>query len=752
MKKEQSVPMQETENNVVEAERVNTTEFPTVVAVEPEYKGETVPASAAHAKKKRSLFQSRSKGKPIEQACSVEESVAEMPNAEEGMKVYGGDSMDDTREVSVSQKTRVLGDEADADDGGDHATQLMLDGFESEEETEEGEDETLRRIRREKIQDFSQKREEHERAEARAVAEEPIERGEVVYPETPLEKTEAASKEEFTSRQQLGALRQKLQAAQRTAGVSLFLVAAMEIILFFIAVFSFVSPAVSMNPVTYLIVHLVLLIGMMFAVRVRLRAGLSRLFSGAITAESGVALVAILTLVHTALQFLNTTGITDGTTPVLTAVAGLSLLLMQVADKLEADRVSRTFGLVAAQGDKLTAKRIEDSALAEEIGRPAVALGEPRVTYFRKTEFCGEYISNSEDSLCANALMRWYVPIAVVLSLIVSVVYLLVNGLTTWLLAVTLFCSMICISSPALMLIYLRSVMAVAAQAMHKSKTAVVGYQAVREYGSSHAVALDAIDLFPQTSVLLHGIKTFSGTRIDEAILDAASVSVRAGGPLSHLFRRMILNKVDMLHDVDTLVYEQDMGLSGWVSGRRVLIGNRKLLDNHGIDIPSKDYEERYAKNGRQLVYLSIAGELSAMFVVSYTADPRVKKMLTDLTRRRITLLVRTCDPNITESLIAATFELNGFYVELLGAPAGRSFEALVDGVSAQEPSGIVSTGDVCDMMGALARCRRLRSGIRLFTAIQTVIGVIGMAMTVGMAFAGGVLIPPLFAVEFLGI
>ena len=49
MKKEQSVPMQETENNVVEAERVNTTEFPTVVAVEPEYKGETTPAPAAHA-------------------------------------------------------------------------------------------------------------------------------------------------------------------------------------------------------------------------------------------------------------------------------------------------------------------------------------------------------------------------------------------------------------------------------------------------------------------------------------------------------------------------------------------------------------------------------------------------------------------------------------------------------------------------------------------------------------------------------
>lgn len=747
VKKERSVSRQETENTV--EERENTTEFPTVVAVEPEYEEEKASAPAAHAKKKRGLFQRRKYKEPQEQP--IEEPVTETVDAEEeGIKVYGDETIDDTREVTVSQKTRVIDGAADADENTDHATQLMLDGFESDE-GEEGEDEALRRIRREKIQDFSQKREEHERAEAEQ-QEEPTERGEVVYPETPLEKPEPVREGEFTSHQQLGAVRQKLQAARRKAGVSLFIAAVAEIILFFMAVFSFVSPAVSMNPTAYLIVHLVLLAVMMFAVRDRLQAGLSRLLSGSATVESGAALAVLLILLHTVLQFLNTTGVTDGTTPVLTAVAGLSLLLMQVAHKLETDRVSRTFGLVAAQGEKLTAKRIEDSALAEEIGRPAVALGEPRVTYFRKTEFSGDYLKNSEDPLCGNALMRWYLPITAAVSLIAAVVYLVLNGLTAWLLAFTLFCSMICISSPVLMLIYLRSAMAVAARETQNNATAIVGYQAVEEYGSSHAVALDAIDLFPENSVLLHGIKTFSGTRIDEAILDAASVSVRAGGPLSHVFRRMILNKVDMLHEVDTLVYEQDMGLSGWVSGRRVLIGNRRLLDNHGIDIPSKDYEERYAKNGRQLVYLSIAGELSAMFVVSYMADPRVKKILTDLTHRRITLLVRTCDPNITESLIASTFELNGFYVELLGAPAGRSFEALTDGVSPQEPAGIVSTGGIYEMMAALAKCRRLRTGMRFFTAMQVALGIVGILMTVGMAFFSGVLIPPLYAAEFLGI
>lgn len=728
-------------------EKENTTEFPTVAAVEPEY---TEPRKAARAKKKRGFLKNL-----VKEVAAEKETVRELapPVAEDepddGMKVYGESGMDDTREVSVSQKTRVL-DDIEDDEGSD-ATQLLLDGFDNEEEPEEGTDEALRRLRREKIQDFSQKREEHERAEAQQ-AEEPVERGEVIYPETPLETPAPAAETDYTTPAQLGALRQKLQAVKRSAGLSLFAAGIAEIILLFMALISFFSPAVNMSPVAYLIIHLILFGVVLFACGNRVKAGLSCLFGGTATAESGVALAAVLTVVHTALQFVYPGGIVDGTMPLLTAVTGLSLLLMQAADKLEADRISRTFGLIGAKGTKLVAKRIGDSTLAEEIGRPALAIGEPRVTYFRETEFAGDYVRRAEDTVCAHPLMKWYLPLTLAIALVAGVLYLILNGLTAWLMAVTLFCTVICVAAPVLILLYLRAALSAVSTGMRENGTAIVGYDAVREYGSSHAVALDAIDLFPENSVLLHGIKTFSGTRIDEAILDAASVSVRAGGPLSHVFRRMILNKVDMLHEVDTLVYEQDMGLSGWVSGRRVLIGNRKLLDNHGIDIPSKDYEERYTKNQRQLVYLSIAGELSAMFVVSYIADPTVKRMLTDLTSRRITLLVRTCDPNISESLIASTFGLNGFYVELLGAPAGRSFEGLVDGVTDFEPAGIVSVGGMCNMMGALANCKRLRTAVRVFTVLQAVVGIVGMLFTACMALINGALLPPLYAIEFIGI
>lgn len=695
-----------------------------------------------------------------------EELLTELPvSEEEDVRVFDEvvEVPDDTREISLSGdgeigKTRVI---ELAEEGGSHVaedepSQMLLEGFADEEEeqsAELGQEETLRRIRQEKIQDFSQRREQHEReiAEAQKVEVEPADETD---PTEQVENVEPAGDnapvQETIETMSLTAVRQRLQQQVHRSGITLMLSVFLEAILFLIAAVSAVSPAIAMDPVAYLVVHLVLFIALVIANGTQLRAGMTALFKQhRLITDGAIALSSLLTVVHTVLLTLNTNGVVDGSAPVLTGIAGFGLLLVQISHRLELNRTVRDFGIFSSKSEKLVVKRITDDAVAEEIGRPAVPIGVPRVAYFRRTETTESYVDKLGYDPAAGFL-SWYLPVTLAVSVIVSVAYLLISGLTSWIFAVTLLCGMLAVSAPMLMMLSLYTTLFAAGKKVREQLTAIADYRAVENYGASHAVALDAMELFPENSVLLHGIKTFSGTRVDEAILDAASVSIRAGGPLSHVFRRMILNKVDMLHEVDTLVYEQDMGLSGWISGRRILIGNRKLLDNHGIDIPSKDYEERYAKNGRQLVYLSIAGELSAMFVVSYTADPTVQRVLKSLTEQRITLLIRTCDQNVTESLITSVFDLNRYYVELLNAPAGRSFETLVSGVSQAEPDEIVSTGGALGMLMALAQCRRLRAGVCLFAVLQALVGILGMMLLAVPALLGGALFPPLYVIEYL--
>jgi len=138
------------------------------------------------------------------------------------------------------------------------------------------------------------------------------------------------------------------------------------------------------------------------------------------------------------------------------------------------------------------------------------------------------------------------------------------------------------------------------------------------------------------------------------------------------------------------------------------------------------------------------------MFVVSYTADPAVRRVLKSLTDRRITLLIRTCDQNISESLLTSVFDLNGFYVELLNAPAGRSFETLVSGTSETEAAEIVSADGSLGMMSALAQCRRLRAGVRVFETLQAVIGIGAMALVAVTTLVSGAMFPPISTIGIL--
>jgi len=81
--------------------------------------------------------------------------------------------------------------------------------------------------------------------------------------------------------------------------------------------------------------------------------------------------------------------------------------------------------------------------------------------------------------------------------------------------------------------------------------------------------------LFPQGMINLSAIKIFSDTRIDEAIVEAASLTNQAGSILKHMFYDIIAGKTEMLNPVESYIYEDSMGICGWINNKRVLLGNR---------------------------------------------------------------------------------------------------------------------------------------------------------------------------------
>ena len=565
----------------------------------------------------------------------------------------------------------------------------------------------LQIAREEKVREFTFEGEEEEtnEPEEEAVAEE-------------------ANIEDFTGYQDTKTVADELNYRCRTALLSLIITAVATVVLLIFTLLSWALQGQLVSPMAYLISHLfglVLMIGLNYST---ITNGLSGLFNLRANNDTAPAIAAAICLIHVIVQFLQPEALNFLWTP----LAGLLLVFSGAAHHSHEVCVRRNFSFVSYPTDKYAAAIIEDENALQEIGRRAVSDGDATVAYFRRTGFLTDYLANAYDEDCGDDWSRWMTPVALVLSFVLSLLTLMgdyVNDFRDWLFV---FTGMVCLSMPVTRLAVQIPLSACCRRILARGGF-INGWHAVRRYSQPDALAVDIADLYPDESMLLHGIKTFSDTHIDDAILTAASLAVRSGGPLAMIFRRIIENKEEILYDVDSLVYEQGMGLSGWVDGRRVFVGNGRLLQNHGVDVPSTDYEARYAKDGRRLVYLAIAGQLSAMFVVSYLPDPEIQSALQYLCRSRVTLLVRSCDPNITASDLCESFELDEYYVDVLPAAAGRMYVQLTEKTVDSLPAVMASNGHILGTARVLSACSGLQVKATIALVIQTVAALLGLVL-----------------------
>ena len=676
-------------------------------------------------------------------------SAAEQEDGGDDVKVY----VPKTRSMSGKGDTKLIPAPSDKPMGsftvtqapadGDELDQIQLDSLVEPEIADSAEDEDweerLEKERRKKAESFQLHglKLTGEEEEDNDPSEEPdlFEDGEL---------------EDYGSYEETDAVRHELVYRRRTGWIQLILTGILTLILTVASAGTwFHLPAAS--GVIAVTVNLFLLVVVALINHRTVGSGIAALFRMHATMESAAAATTLAVILHTAAQYGNLAAIQTGRAVLLTPVAALGLFLAALGRQMLFLRVGNNFQFVSWQGQKYAVRLIEDSRDATEIGRSAVALGEPVVSYVQKTGFLTGFLRNSYEEDAGDRTMRRYMPIAVGASLVLAAIYAAAKGISFPHLmeALTVFASSVCLSAPLAVMTAVHFPMLRAAKRALRHGAMLVGGRAVDEFGEVHALAVDALDLFPSESVLLHGIKTFSGTRIDEAILDAAAVSIAAGGPLSSVFRRVIQEREEILQEVDTLVYEQDMGMSGWVGGRRVLIGNRRLLENHGVDVPSRDYEARYTKDRRQIVYLSTAGELSAMFVVSYVADESIADSLAALTDAGVTLLVRTCDPNVTEELICEVFDLDPYYVEVLSASAGRRFEQLASETAEESEAVLASNGRLDGVATAVTCCRRLHGASRIAVAVQVIGGALGLALSAFLWLYTGITLPPIMLMAY---
>lgn len=628
--------------------------------------------------------------------------------------------------VEELEKTRIMlsretaGAETGSENDYDSSAQIKLSGFDDEmdevpEIDEEVAEELLKKRREEKVNKFRlfapEEFEENRKSEAKRIL-----KGDY---KDKSEKTQALEK----------MYKQKKSLTWKSA-----VTAVMSVILLVLSVSYGAGylPSFLSTDIAYYITAVVL-----YAVIIAVNIGTvlhGFNFRHGINFDFPISVAVILTLVHTVLFIFKPDLIIDGG-GLYPSAAAFALFLNLAGKHRRMIRIIHNFEFLTEAGDKYTVEDIVNEVDAAIISRNLLA-GEPLLKYSVKTDFPTSFMEISCADEPADKISKVMGPIMIGLNLVLFAVLGILEH--NWNYAFNVLVAGIIITCPIITLLATNLALSGVSKSLAKKGAMVCGFEGAHIIHNSNALVMEASDLFGARSCDLHGIKTFNGTKIDDAILQTAAVIIKTKSPLAGVFDDVIVGKQSILPEVDGVIYEDKMGTSAWIYQKKILVGTRDLLIHHGVAVPKIEFENKYTRKGRKALYLAVAGKISAMFVVSYNADNNIKKGLKKLEKSGITILLKSCDPYINEENIMEIFDLPEGFIRVMTSSNARIFEKYSNIVVEKSPAYSVHNGTALGFISAVRGSESLVSLENSLSVLVSFGSSIGFGVAALLGFLNG--------------
>ena len=417
-------------------------------------------------------------------------------------------------------------------------------------------------------------------------------------------------------------------------------------------------------------------------------------------------------------------------------VSALTLLICDIGNMLKATRDLHSFRTVSENPQKYASAVLKDQNLTQVLTND---FSTPFTGMFisRRTGYTDRFLDYCDSDNIDFNRPRKASSIIAIGTLLVGVVSLVINHLSLPE-AVKSVSLAAALSAPFMSSLMMELPIHRLQRRLNRLGAVIPGYGAAEDIASANCVVLEGRELFPREKVLLHGIKTFEKERIDQAILYAASVLIHSCDTMSHMFLKVIQGKTDMLFETDSVVYEEGLGFSFWVDQNRILVGRRELLESHEIEVPSRDYENRYTKQStRDAIYLAVAGKLYAMFVIGYSPDEEMTELLHDLERNNINVIVRTRDFIVSPEKISKMYDIPQSMVSMVRDSSMQELAKKTE-YTRHCASSLTHVGSVGAFLGGMIGSNNLITNAGISAVIGFAGMIVGILLSAVLALMGG--------------
>lgn len=497
-----------------------------------------------------------------------------------------------------------------------------------------------------------------------------------------------------------------------------------------------ICSAVAFAPAAYAVFNFILVGFSIFINRISVASGLTPLVHFKGNSDTPVAVGAVTAVLQIIISFF-CLGDLQGFYVNYYCVAVLLAFFANNCGKLfMVLRVKDNFKFITSNGQKYAAKIYNNETVANQM-MSGTAADKNIIAYHHKTSFPANFLKISYAPDPSEDLASKLAPVTTLAGFLIAIMYGFANASFTG--AFNAFALITAVAIPVSTLLAVNVPVRRLCKTLLTYDSMLAGYPSVKQFCDSTGIMLDATELFPADCIELEGIKTFEDYAIDESLLCGIAVLKEAGNPIANAFDSVVAETKETLPEVESVLYEDEIGLVGWINGERILVGSRRLLEKYNVETPSNEYEDKYTSKGRQITYLAKAGRLVAMFVTNYNADSELKLELQRAEANGISILIRTTDFNVTNDLVAQKYNLFYRSIKVLPTGLGNVLKEAESTVEETSRSYLITSGRLASMARAISGCVKIKHNISLAIIIQLISIILGVLVCATLSLYAGV-------------
>ena len=446
---------------------------------------------------------------------------------------------------------------------------------------------------------------------------------------------------------------------------------------------------------------------------------LKNAFTSKMTAEFPTAICLCVTELHLILSLVSGNYHFKSMLPAL-----FSLIICDYFKFRKTGMVLNNFKLIIARREKNALALIDDVKVTSLMARSSIE-GDVLAAGQRRTAEISDFLKNtSYDNYLGGHLSIISAVIlgfSFVVSIFIGVTY---NSFDSALCGLSLILSIF--AMPSLMCSEFLPIIKMSAK-LFKMNSAIFGKHSAGKIEQINAAVVNSNELFPKGAIELFNMHPLGSSNIDEILKEATAVAAVAKSPLESVFKNIIGDDTEIPF-ADSVKYEDNLGISGWVGDHNFHIGNRTLMEAHSIRVPSLEVDKKILHKGYFPVYVACDQRACALLIVKYSPDEEIQNNLIKLVNTGVTLLVNNCDPNITEEMLCDYYSIYPDSVKIMDHIGSAKYK---NAVNYQETTSAhaFTNGDILSYLTLLNYSIKLRKVSAVLLALYIITAVICAAI-----------------------